>query len=79
MDKVFIGRVEIKELNWGKVTKLGIPPDDVINKLMPKAEQGKWCNIEIKKSKGGKWYAELSQWEPRQQETPYDDDDNPPF
>ena len=36
--------------------------------FMRKHHKDKWCNIQIKQSKGGKYYAELDTWQPTQGE-----------
>ena len=39
-----------------------------------------WLNIDIKESRGGKYYAALNTWEPKKQEDPKDDfNDEIPF
>lgn len=36
-----------------------------------RAEQGiEWLNVEVKESKGGKWYAERVIWKPQEQNAP---------
>jgi hypothetical protein len=36
-----------------------------------KSEQGiEWLNVEVKESKGGKWYAERVIWKPREDTAP---------
>ena len=37
--------------------------------FMRKHHKDKWCNIQIKQSKGGKYYAELDTWQPTQGES----------
>lgn len=32
-------------------------------------KEDEWVNIDVKESKGGKWYASVSHFRPRQQET----------
>lgn len=27
-------------------------------------QDGEWVNLDVKESKGGKWYAEVNQWKP---------------
>ena len=40
-----------------------------------KAGCGEWINIDVKESKGGKWYCEVNTWKPRQEaEQSFEDD-----
>lgn len=38
-----------------------------------------WVNIDVKESKGGKWYAAVSTFKPKTQESKPQDDDSVPF
>lgn len=31
-------------------------------------QEGDWVNLDVKVSKGGKWYAQVNEWKPRQDE-----------
>lgn len=53
-----------------------------------RAKEGEWINIDVKVSKAGKWYAEVNNWSPNQEqrqelkkavEPDFDDDDKIPF
>jgi len=33
-------------------------------------QEGDWINLDIKESKGGKWYAAVNDWKPEQQAAP---------
>ena len=49
--------------------------------------EGDWVNIDVKESKGGKWYAAVSNFKPKQENKPganvpaaeYEDDSGEPF
>jgi len=65
---------------------ISIKRKDLGNWLRSKDDE--WINIDVKESKGGKWYAEVNTWKPEQQSatqstpaTPHQDfpDDDIPF
>jgi hypothetical protein len=63
MEKVFIGKVKEKTFsNGGSIITLGLSPED-----KSKIAGSDWTNIDIKKSKSGNWYAEISQFKPQEQ------------
>ena len=70
---------------------ISIKIDDLLEWLGNRPEDG-WVNIDVKESKGGKWYAAVSHFRPKQQNAPqeskpganvpaaeYDDDSGEPF
>jgi hypothetical protein len=66
MEKVFIGKVKVKTFsNGGSIITLGLSPED-----KAKIAGADWTNIDIKKSKSGNWYAEISQFKPQEQQAP---------
>lgn len=53
-----------------------------------RAQEGEWINVQVKESKGGKWYAAVDEWRPSQEAAPAEsqpvptddfDDDPIPF
>jgi hypothetical protein len=32
-----------------------------------RAQEGEWINVQVKESKGGKWYAAVDEWKPSQE------------
>jgi hypothetical protein len=67
MEKIFAQglRFEInpKAPQWIK-GKLSFKVDEFITFLKQHETKGGWVNIDLKESKGGKYYAELNQWKP---------------
>ena len=64
-DKQFIGKVFEKTFNnGGSVIKLTLTNEEIKNLHF----EGETVTIEIKKSLKGKWYAEISQYQPAQQQ-----------
>ena len=35
-----------------------------------RGKEDEWINIQVKESKGGKWYAEIDNWKPEKKDTP---------
>lgn len=63
-EKIFIGEVSEKTFtNGGSIIKLSLSPDD-----KTKLSKDGYDTVEIKKSQKGIWYAELSQFQPQQQQ-----------
>ena len=54
-EKIFIGKVEVKETQWGEIIKIAFSPED--KKKLEQYSNGKgWVNISILNSqKGGKY------------------------
>jgi len=45
-----------------------------------RGKENDWINIDVKESQGGKWYAEVNNWKPKQTAEPSaDPDDSIPF
>ena len=42
--------------------KLNLKRQDLIDWLL--SQQGEWIAVDVKESKGGKWYAAVDDWEP---------------
>lgn len=52
-----------------KICELGVNVASFTAFLKQHEKQSGWVNIDILKSKGGKYYAELDMWEPKQRVT----------
>jgi len=55
-DKIFIGKVEVKETQWGEIIKIAFNPEDK-KKLEQYSNNSGWTNISILNSKKGGKYA----------------------
>jgi hypothetical protein len=55
-DKIFIGKVEVKETQFGEIIKIGFSPEDR-EKMKQYANSMGWINISILNSKKGGKYA----------------------
>ncbi len=55
-EKIFIGKVEVKETQFGEIIKIGFSPEDR-DKMMQYANGTGWINISILNSKKGGKYA----------------------
>ena len=55
-DKIFIGKVEVKETQFGEIIKIGFSPEDK-KKMKQYANSMGWINISILNSKKGGKYA----------------------
>ena len=53
---------------------ISIKRDELIAWL--NAASGEWVNVDIKESKGGKWYAAVNDWKPTAQAEPSKPDNN---
>ena len=65
---------------------ISIKREDLIEWL--NSQQGDWVNVDIKESQGGKWYAEVNDWKPKQEQVggqgergdaPHEGDDGDPM
>ena len=57
-EKIFIGKVEIKETQWGEIIKIAFNPEDK-KKLDQYSNNSGWTNISILSSKNGGKYATI--------------------
>jgi hypothetical protein len=55
-DKIFIGKVEVKETQFGEIIKIGFSPEDR-KKMKQYVNSMGWINISILNSKKGGKYA----------------------
>jgi hypothetical protein len=55
-DKIFIGKIEVKETQFGEIIKIGFSPEDR-EKMKQYANGMGWINISILNSKKGGKYA----------------------
>jgi hypothetical protein len=55
-DKIYIGKVEVKETQFGEIIKIGFSPEDR-EKMKQYANGTGWINISILNSKKGGKYA----------------------
>lgn len=62
-EKVYIGRTEEKETQFGTITKLSFGPQD-FEKLEAHKNASGWVNMEIKTAKDGGLYVEIDTWKP---------------
>lgn len=61
-DKIFVDglRITLKETQYGEILKLGIKSSDFMDFLAKYTNDKGYCNIDLKKGKSDKWYAELN-------------------
>lgn len=61
--------------------RISVKADDFIAWLKANTNDAGWCNINIKKSKGGNFYCEKDTWEPKPKATaePTTESDGLPF
>ena len=57
-EKIFIGRVEVKETEYGEIIKLAFNPEDK-KKLEQYSNNSGWTNISIMTSRNGGRYATI--------------------
>ena len=62
-EKIFIGKVEIKETQWGEIIKIAFNPEDK-KKLDQYSNNSGWTNISILSSKSGGKYATIDTYRP---------------
>jgi hypothetical protein len=62
-EKIFIGKVEIKETQWGEIIKIAFNPEDK-KKLEQYSNNSGWTNISILSSKNGGKYATIDTYSP---------------
>lgn len=77
-DKQFAKGVNVKakETQFGEIIKLGIKKEDFLTN--PFKDTG-WINIDLKKGKSGKWYAEINTYQKSNQEQNASDESEPLF
>lgn len=61
--KIYIGKIEKKETQYGEIIKVGINEGD-IQKLTDNLSERGWVNLVIK-SKDGKSWMQVDDWKPR--------------
>lgn len=67
-DRIFIGRVEKKQTQYGILTKISMNTTD-IEKLQSNLSERGWINL-VMKEKDGKSWIEVDTWKPNQTSTP---------
>lgn len=63
-NKVFFGKVDKKQTQYGELIKLGFSKDDLIKMQQHLNEKG-WINIVVKTNKEGKSYMEKDDYQPK--------------
>lgn len=63
-NKVFFGKVDKKQTQYGELIKLGFSKDDLIKMQQNLNEKG-WINIVLKTNKDGKSYMEKDDYQPK--------------
>lgn len=63
-NKVFFGKVDKKQTQYGELIKLGFSKDDLIKMQQNLNEKG-WINIVVKTNKDGKSYMEKDDYQPK--------------
>jgi len=77
-DRIFIGRIEKKQTQYGVLTKIGINQAD-IEKLQSNLSEKGWVNLVIKEKDGKSWM-EVDTWKPSQtQQVQNNEPDESPF
>ena len=79
-EKVYLGRSESKDTQYGKMHKVSFGPKDFDKMQLMKNEKG-WLNCLIKESRDGNLYLEVDTWEPKDKEVSKQsiDDTDVPF
>lgn len=67
-DRIFIGRVEKKQTQYGILTKISMNTTD-IEKLQSNLSEKGWINL-VMKEKDGKSWIEVDTWKPNQTSSP---------
>jgi len=62
-DKVFVGKGEKKQTQYGELTKFGFTEKDLNTMKEHLSEKG-WVNVVIKDGKNGQPYAQIDTWKP---------------
>lgn len=62
-DKIFIGKAEKKQTQYGEFTKVGLTKAD-LDKLQENLSEKGWVNIVIKDGKNGNPYVQIDNWKP---------------
>jgi hypothetical protein len=62
-DKIFIGKAEKKQTQYGEFTKVGLTKEDLV-KLEENLSDKGWVNFVIKDGKNGKPYVQIDNWKP---------------
>lgn len=62
-DKIFIGKAEKKQTQYGEFTKVGLTTAD-LDKLRDNLSDKGWVNIVIKDGKNGNPYVQIDNWKP---------------
>jgi transposase len=61
----FIGCVKVIDTKYGDIIKLGMKVED-IEKLHKNVDDRGWVNVKITRSKAGKWYAAIDDYQPKE-------------
>jgi hypothetical protein len=62
-DKIFIGKAEKKQTQYGEITKVGLTTAD-LDKLRDNLSEKGWVNFVIKEGKNGNPYLQIDNWKP---------------
>lgn len=78
MDKIFVGKIDKKETQYGEIISVGLTKENL--KILGENLNDKgWVNFSIKKSKSGTYYGELFKPAPKQKQDEADLLDEIPF
>lgn len=62
-DKIFVGKGEKKQTQYGELRKFGFTEKDLATMKEHLSEKG-WVNVVIKDGKNGQPYAQIDTWKP---------------
>lgn len=62
-DKIFVGKGEKKQTQYGDLIKFGFTEKDLATMKEHLSEKG-WVNVVIKEGKNGQPYAQIDTWKP---------------
>lgn len=62
-DKIFIGKVEKKQTQYGELTKISLNTAD-LDKIKENMNEKGWINIVMKEGKNGNPYLQIDNWKP---------------
>lgn len=69
-EKVFVDGMIVKRYEKAPdfvICNLSLKGEELVPFMREHQKDG-WINVQVKRSKGGKYYAELDTWEPKEQE-----------
>ena len=62
-DKIFVGKVEKKQTQYGELTKISLNTTD-LDKIKENMNEKGWVNIVMKDGKNGNPYLQIDNWKP---------------